>query len=196
MRGLGLGWVWPILLRPLTGVAASSPSSAFAVGVTGTVISPQTLMLRWNGNRWTPLATGNPGFSNVLGGVDTTSPHDAWAAGTAGGEVDGNQAFSPCTAADTAGWGHGRGTGVRGRVPPGQLLLTVADRGTANRGPGQASPTGKLTSPASRTRAATGTGGRPPAATAGRAGRTWSARFHSAYGPRSGPGTDAPRRRT
>jgi hypothetical protein len=26
--------------------------------------------------------------------VDTTSPHDAWAVGTAGGEVDGNQAFA------------------------------------------------------------------------------------------------------
>jgi hypothetical protein len=75
-------------------VAASAPSSAFAVGVTGTVISPQTLMLRWNGHRWTPVSTGNPGFSNVLGGVDTTSPHDAWAVGTAGGEVDGNQAFA------------------------------------------------------------------------------------------------------
>jgi hypothetical protein len=47
-----------------------------------------------------PLALGgvlgglNPGFSNVLGGVDTTSPHDVWAVGTAGGEVDGNQAFA------------------------------------------------------------------------------------------------------
>jgi hypothetical protein len=93
VRGLGSVGT-PDSVTSLTGVAASSPSSAFAVGVTGTVISPQTLMLRWNGNRWTPLSTGNPGFSNVLGGVDTTSPHDAWAVGTAGGEVDGNQAFA------------------------------------------------------------------------------------------------------
>ena len=93
VRGLGSVGT-PGSVTSLTGVAASSPSSAFAVGVTGTVISPQTLVLRWNGNRWTPLSTDNPGFSNVLGGVDTTSPHDAWAVGTAGGEVDGNQAFA------------------------------------------------------------------------------------------------------
>jgi hypothetical protein len=93
VRGLGSVGVADSVTS-LTGVAASSRSSAFAVGVTGTVISPQTLMLRWNGNRWTPVATGNPGFSNVLGGVATTSPHDAWAVGTAGGEVDGNQAFA------------------------------------------------------------------------------------------------------
>ena len=93
VRGLGSVGVAGSVTS-LTGVAASSPSSAFAVGVTGTVLSPQTLMLRWTGNRWTPVATDNPGFSNVFGAVDTTSPRDAWAVGTAGGEVDGNQAFA------------------------------------------------------------------------------------------------------
>ena len=37
----------------LAGVAATSATNAWAVGSTGSSLSPKTLILRWNGTSWT-----------------------------------------------------------------------------------------------------------------------------------------------
>jgi hypothetical protein len=70
----------------LFGVAAVSPSDAWAVGW---VYGPggensNTLILRWNGRRWGQVRSPNPvhlGF-NVLNAVSALSPSDAWTVGS------------------------------------------------------------------------------------------------------------------
>ena len=76
----------------LSGVSVLSASDAWAVGASGhghSVFSPQkTLVLHWNGTRWTqvpapsPRGTGTSPFT-VLTGVSARSPGDAWAVGCA-----------------------------------------------------------------------------------------------------------------
>ena len=76
----------------LSGVSVLSASDAWAVGASGrghTPFSPQkTLVLHWNGTRWTqvpapsPRGTGTSPFT-VLTGVSARSPSDAWAVGCA-----------------------------------------------------------------------------------------------------------------
>ena len=76
----------------LSGVSVLSASDAWAVGASGrghTPFSPQkTLVLHWNGTRWTqvpapsPRGTGTSPFT-VLTGVSARSPGDAWAVGCA-----------------------------------------------------------------------------------------------------------------
>jgi hypothetical protein len=71
-------------LNYLTGAAAISPASAWAVGQTGTLTAPQTLILHWNGTTWTRVASpnpGGPGEANNLQGVAAVSASDAWAVG-------------------------------------------------------------------------------------------------------------------
>src|SRR5215472_4596527 len=76
----------------LSGVSVLSASNAWAVGASGhghTQFSPQkTLVLRWNGSRWTQVPAPSPrgiGTSpfTVLTGVSARSPGDAWAVGCA-----------------------------------------------------------------------------------------------------------------
>ena len=70
----------------LSGVAATSASSAWAVGsysndAAGVV---QTIILRWNGTAWKHVRSPDPGGSstfNVLDGVAATSASNAWAVG-------------------------------------------------------------------------------------------------------------------
>jgi hypothetical protein len=69
----------------LAAVSAVSRSDAWAVGAylssTGGV--SKTLVLHWNGRRWTVAASPNPGraASNGLQGVSALSSRDAWAVG-------------------------------------------------------------------------------------------------------------------
>jgi hypothetical protein len=68
----------------LFGVAASSPSAAWAVGASGTGRVTRTLIERWDGSSWKPVASPDPGGfggSNYLYGVSTGSP-TTWAVGT------------------------------------------------------------------------------------------------------------------
>ena len=76
----------------LSGVSVLSASNAWAVGASGhghTQFSPQkTLVLHWNGSRWTQVPAPSPrgiGTSpfTVLTGVSARSPGDAWAVGCA-----------------------------------------------------------------------------------------------------------------
>jgi hypothetical protein len=71
----------------LYGVAASSPTSAWAVGTDSLGIAPgagsRTLIERWTGTGWTRVASPNPDASgyNDLSGVAALSATDAWAVG-------------------------------------------------------------------------------------------------------------------
>jgi len=67
----------------LQGVAATSASSAWAVGYTGTPERPKTLIVAWNGKTWAKA----PGFTPVTGelsGISAVSAKNAWAVGFTG----------------------------------------------------------------------------------------------------------------
>ncbi len=81
----------------LSGVAATSAASAWAVGsysnsASGPVL---TLILRWDGSNWTPVTGADPGRDNRLSAVSATSATSAWAVGTTSVNADGtgNQAL-------------------------------------------------------------------------------------------------------
>jgi hypothetical protein len=69
----------------LTGVAATSPTNAWAVGYyTGATGRPRhTLILHWDGTAWKQQSSPNPGANHggVLEGVAATSATNAWAVG-------------------------------------------------------------------------------------------------------------------
>jgi hypothetical protein len=69
----------------LSGVAATSPTNAWAVGSYhyGTVRhgGDRTLIEHWNGNAWKVQRSPNPSNVSRLSGVAATSPTNAWAVG-------------------------------------------------------------------------------------------------------------------
>jgi hypothetical protein len=67
----------------LIGVSADSATDAWAVGYYGTAFAEETLVLHWNGTKWSKVASPNPGgtTSNFLTGVSAHSATDAWAVG-------------------------------------------------------------------------------------------------------------------
>jgi len=66
----------------LSGVSAVSPGDAWAVGQSGLLGKPKTLVLHWNGTAWTQVASPDPSRStNILTDVSADSPGDAWAVG-------------------------------------------------------------------------------------------------------------------
>ena len=68
----------------LTGVAATSAGSAWAIGDTDTSsASTRPLILRWNGTAWTTVPNPSPAGS-YLYGVAATSAGTAWAVGRTG----------------------------------------------------------------------------------------------------------------
>jgi hypothetical protein len=67
----------------LSGVAATSGHDVWAVGTVNGATSEHTLILHWNGTRWTHVASQNPGTFNTLRAVAVVSPSDAWAVGAA-----------------------------------------------------------------------------------------------------------------
>ncbi len=82
------GWeVWPspnvgINDNALLGVAATSATNAWAVGVFFTGDLGQTLIEHWNGTTWEVQPSPNVGSRrNVLNGVAATSATNAWAVG-------------------------------------------------------------------------------------------------------------------
>ena len=91
------GTAWKLVPSPglgapggiLTGVAATSANSAWAVGGTesgsgaGEVIT--TLTARWNGTRWTRVPSPSPAGGAAFSGVAAVSSGSAWAVGDIGG---------------------------------------------------------------------------------------------------------------
>jgi hypothetical protein len=72
----------------LTGVAAVSATSAWAVGGTESGVGASevitTLIARWNGTKWTRVPSPTPGGHAGLSGVAAISASSAWAVGEAG----------------------------------------------------------------------------------------------------------------
>jgi len=66
----------------LTGVTVTSASSAWAVGSYTIGTAGQTLILQWNGTKWTHVPSPNPVPSDELVGVAASSGSNAWAVGT------------------------------------------------------------------------------------------------------------------
>jgi hypothetical protein len=68
----------------LSGVSAVSAKDAWAVGsyLPASGHPSSTLILHWNGRKWSRVASPNPGFqTNDLLGVSALTPKDAWAVG-------------------------------------------------------------------------------------------------------------------
>lgn len=65
----------------LRSVAATSHSNAWAVGRFFDDSANETLILRWNGRKWSQVASPHPGMSSELSGVGVTSASNAWAVG-------------------------------------------------------------------------------------------------------------------
>lgn len=76
--------VIPMLLRvDLSGVSAVSASDVWAVGDYTTTNSPanRTLILHWNGRKWSRFNGANPTDASSLTAVSATSATSAWAVG-------------------------------------------------------------------------------------------------------------------
>jgi hypothetical protein len=74
----------------LSDIAASSPSSAWAVGDDDAQRIPRTIIEHWNGKKWTRITKGIPVYGYLLT-VAATSANNVWAAGaleTAAGPSD------------------------------------------------------------------------------------------------------------
>jgi hypothetical protein len=75
----------------LSGIAATSPGNAWAVGDYYNGTAQQTLTEHWNGTAWRRVPSPNPGGSsanNTLSGITATSPGNAWAVGEYSGRTD------------------------------------------------------------------------------------------------------------
>jgi hypothetical protein len=73
-------------------VASTSARNAWAVGLTGreTTRRPKTLILRWNGTRWTHVPSPTPTAGGFLYHIAVTSGRSAWAVGQTGNYATGN----------------------------------------------------------------------------------------------------------
>jgi hypothetical protein len=71
------------LVTELNGVAAVSPSDAWAVGdvFNGDTQTQRTLVFHWNGTRWARVPSPDSGGFNTLYGVSALTPSDAWTVG-------------------------------------------------------------------------------------------------------------------
>jgi len=69
----------------LFGVAATSTRTAWAVGLTGRVGKPTTLIERWAGGAWRRVPSPNPVRGGTLYDLAVTSARSAWAVGQTGG---------------------------------------------------------------------------------------------------------------
>jgi len=71
----------PVTEMSLAGVAATSASSAWAVGTYNTGTSQKTIIVRWNGRAWTLVPNPSPGQEPRLSSVAAPSASNAWAVG-------------------------------------------------------------------------------------------------------------------
>ena len=65
----------------LRGVAATSPSDAWAVGNTSLTSHQNAVILHWNGTSWMQVSGNSGAYDAGLQSVSATSGHDAWAVG-------------------------------------------------------------------------------------------------------------------
>lgn len=72
----------PDIINRLTGVSATSPNDAWAVGFFANGTADQTLILHWDGTSWTQVPSPNPFEDDNLAGVAATSAGSAVAVGS------------------------------------------------------------------------------------------------------------------
>ena len=74
----------------LTGVWAVSAKDVWAVGYynNGPAAAGNSLILHWDGRRWTRTPSPDPGFRNELDAVTATSAASAWAVGSSGSQQE------------------------------------------------------------------------------------------------------------
>lgn len=89
------GTRWTLIRSPepgsspmLTGVAATAPDNAWAVGTFNDGTASSTLIVHWNGTTWKKTASPNPEFADALESVDATSAANAWAVGISADGTD------------------------------------------------------------------------------------------------------------
>jgi hypothetical protein len=80
----------------LNGVAATSARNVWAVGTASKGGVNQTLILRWNGAKWTHVPSPNPGSSNHLDAIAASSAANAWAVGSFNGAIHQTLAVHCC----------------------------------------------------------------------------------------------------
>jgi hypothetical protein len=80
----------------LNGVAATSASNVWAVGIATHGGQNNTLILRWNGTKWTHVPSPDPGSSNDLDAVAASSAANAWAVGSFNGIIHQTLAIHCC----------------------------------------------------------------------------------------------------
>ena len=66
----------------LNGVAATSPTNAWAVGRSATGLVHMALILHWDGTKWARVPAPHPGTTSDLFAVAAASANNAWAVGT------------------------------------------------------------------------------------------------------------------
>lgn len=91
------GTAWSIVSNPnaplgdsiLNGVAAISPTNAWAVGYTFSESNnvQQTLIEHWNGTSWAIVKSPNPANGNQLSAITALSATDIWAVGMYGNNL-------------------------------------------------------------------------------------------------------------
>jgi hypothetical protein len=82
-----IGGLGPRSDAELTGVSAVSPADAWAVGNSGTPPGVSSLVVRWNGIRWSRVPSPSPGApagGTALSAVSAVSASSAWAVGSYG----------------------------------------------------------------------------------------------------------------
>ncbi len=68
----------------MNAVAAVSAKNVWAVGCSGGCNGPDSLILHWNGKRWSKVASPDPGAGlDELTGVSAVSARNVWAVGYA-----------------------------------------------------------------------------------------------------------------
>jgi hypothetical protein len=77
----------------LAGLAATSPSNAWAAGSVFNGATYTSLILHWDGAGWTTQASPNPGTGGNLSGIAASSAGNAWAVGQFGAD-GGDDAFA------------------------------------------------------------------------------------------------------
>jgi hypothetical protein len=78
----------------LAGLAATSPSNAWAAGSEYNGSTYRSLILHWDGTAWTTQASPNPGSGGNLSGIAASSAANAWAVGQFGTASGDEAAFA------------------------------------------------------------------------------------------------------
>jgi hypothetical protein len=80
----------------LTGVAATSTTNALAVGLSESLTTEQSLIVRWNGTLWKQVSAPSPGSVSFLSAVAATSVSSAWEVGRFSTNVVGRSLAIHC----------------------------------------------------------------------------------------------------